>query len=236
MITPRLPEIDPKRYLPSSRSVAFRKEWWARAGGYPEWLRTGEDLVFDFALLRAGARLQFAPEALVGWSPQSSLRGFFWQYWHYARGDGHGHLWPWRHAARYGAYVLGGALLALSRRRAAVRPVLAAAIATHMRRYVWRVLDERPLSGPVGTVAAVGLVPVVVVIGDVAKMLGYPLGLWERAKAGSPERLQAAAICSHRTPGHAASLPGLSGRFAPKREMHELPARDREGHGPDEDP
>ena len=124
VVTPRLPEIDPERYLPSSRSLAFRKQWWERAGGYPEWLRAGEDLVFDFALLRAGARLHFAPDAVVWWSPQSSLRGFFWQYWHYARGDGHGHLWPWRHAARYGSYALGGALLALSCRRGAIRPLL----------------------------------------------------------------------------------------------------------------
>ena len=29
----------------------------------------------------------------------------------------------------------------------------------------------------------------IVVVGDLAKMLGYPLGLLERARAGSPERL-----------------------------------------------
>src|SRR5690606_26325181 len=45
LITPQLPEIEPERFLPSSRSVAFRKEWWLRVGGYPEWLRHCEDLV-----------------------------------------------------------------------------------------------------------------------------------------------------------------------------------------------
>src|SRR5262249_44669134 len=31
-------EIDPEKFLPSSRSVAFTKEAWRAAGGYPEWL------------------------------------------------------------------------------------------------------------------------------------------------------------------------------------------------------
>ena len=47
VITPQLEEIDPDRFLPSSRSVAFRKDWWERVGGYPEWLRHCEDLVLD---------------------------------------------------------------------------------------------------------------------------------------------------------------------------------------------
>src|SRR3954447_12257028 len=48
---PTLPveaDIHPERFLPSSRSVAFRRAAWERVGGYPEWLDYGEDLVFDF--------------------------------------------------------------------------------------------------------------------------------------------------------------------------------------------
>ena len=47
--------------------------------------------------------------------------------------------------------------------------------------------------------AAYGLIPVVIVVGDVAKMIGYPQGLWERWRAGGPGGLERAAIRSHRS-------------------------------------
>src|SRR5258708_3452189 len=37
-------DVKPQRFLPSSRSVAFRRGAWAAAGGYPEWLDYCEDL------------------------------------------------------------------------------------------------------------------------------------------------------------------------------------------------
>src|SRR5689334_3608252 len=49
---PDLTDVRPDRFLPSSRSVLFRRSAWERAGGYPEWLDYCEDLVFDLALQR----------------------------------------------------------------------------------------------------------------------------------------------------------------------------------------
>jgi glycosyltransferase involved in cell wall biosynthesis len=37
-VLPSLEEIDGEQFLPSSRSIAFRKEAWRAVGGYPEWL------------------------------------------------------------------------------------------------------------------------------------------------------------------------------------------------------
>ena len=37
-VLPALEDIRPQTFLPSSRSVAFRKEAWDKVGGYPEWL------------------------------------------------------------------------------------------------------------------------------------------------------------------------------------------------------
>src|SRR5690606_37508089 len=154
---PQLPEIEPERFLPSSQSVAFRKEWWLRVGGYPEWLRHCADLVFDLALQRAGARLAFAPAARVGWHARPSLGRFYRQYFDYARGDGHAHLWPARHAARYVAYAAGALLLATTLMTAAAPGtpplfalvpalLLAAGIAAHFRRFArraWRLRRSR---------------------------------------------------------------------------------------------
>jgi glycosyltransferase involved in cell wall biosynthesis len=198
VITPRRRDVAEDGFPPSSRSVAFRKEWWERVGGYPAWLRAGEDLVFDFRLRELGARFAFAPDAIVSWYPRPTLRDFFAQYRHYARGDGHGHLFFRRHAIRYGAYAAGLALAARSRRSPAARLLLAAGVFLHMRKFLRRVGEEEPFDGPLGAVAAYGLTPVIVVVGDVAKMVGFPQGLWERRRAGGPEGLQAARIESHR--------------------------------------
>ncbi len=68
---PALQDIKPTTFLPSSRSVAFRKSAWQVAKGYPEWLDYSEDLIFDFALRAAGCRFVFAPRARVFFSPAS---------------------------------------------------------------------------------------------------------------------------------------------------------------------
>jgi glycosyltransferase involved in cell wall biosynthesis len=198
VITPRRPDLPADGFPPSSRSVAFRRDWWERVGGYPEWLRTCEDLVFDFELRRRGARFAFADDAIVSWYPRPTLAAFFSQYRAYARGDGHAHLWASRHAARYGAYAFGAALAARARRSPAAAPALALGVALHLAPFARRVRDERPVAGPLEMAAAYALVPAIVVTGDVAKMTGYPQGLWERWRAGEPEGLAASRIASPR--------------------------------------
>jgi glycosyltransferase involved in cell wall biosynthesis len=203
IITPRLPDVDPETFLPSSRSVAVRREWWERVEGYPAWLRACEDLVFDMRLRDAGAAFAFAPDAVVRWRPRSTLRGFFAQYRHYARGDGHALLYARRHAVRYSAYASGAALALAGRRRRGPRALLAAAVATYMRRFWRRVHAERPFETPAGMAAAYALTVPIVVVGDVAKMLGYPQGRWERRRAGGEAGLERLAMRSHRAAGAA---------------------------------
>ena len=186
VITPQLEEIDPDRFLPSSRSVAFRKDWWERVGGYPEWLRHCEDLVFDLELRRAGARFTFRPDAVVTWRARPSLGRFFRQYFDYARGDGHAHLWLHRHAARYSSYACGLALLGRARQSNSARLALALGMTAHLGKYARRVHRRPPSTSVGGQLTGLAFSPVIVVTGDIAKMLGYPLGLYERAVGKYP--------------------------------------------------
>jgi glycosyltransferase involved in cell wall biosynthesis len=181
---PEAEEIDPTRFLPSSRSVAFRRGAWEAAGRYPEWLDYCEDLLFDFGLRERCGPVRFQPRAVVRFRPRSSPWAFFKQYYCYARGDGKAGLWPGRHAIRYGTYLAGAALAGhalagrgprWTRRFAAL--FLVGGVVIYVRRPLIRLAHQS------GSVSAFGraapLAPLIRVIGDVAKMLGYPPGaLW----------------------------------------------------------
>ena len=181
---PLVDEIDPRKFLPSSRSVAFRRGVWERVGGYPEWLDYGEDLVFDLALRAAGARFTFAPEAIAHFRPRPDLRAFFFQYYRYARGDGKADLWRRRHAIRYTSYTVGALALLLGIwYKGAWLALLAASLA-----YLYQPYRRLWLLGrkwPCRNVLCAGLlVPVIRAVGDVAKMIGYPVGIWWRLNRG----------------------------------------------------
>jgi GT2 family glycosyltransferase len=192
-VLPALDEVDPRTFLPSSRSVAFRKEAWRDAGGYPEWLDYCEDLVFDFALREQGKRFAFAPEAVAHFRPRPDLRSFYVQYYRYARGDGRADLWRNRHAIRYATYTLGPALAAWSwtnkgtaAGKLGLLGMVAAAAAYTYRPYrrLWPML--KGLS-PGQVAYALALVPLIRLVGDVAKMVGYPVGvLWRLRRQARP--------------------------------------------------
>ena len=189
-VLPQVQEVKADTFLPSSRSVAFRKTAWERIGGYPEWLDYCEDLVFDFRLRDLYGPFHFAPEATVHFRPRSSLRDFFKQYYQYARGDGKADLWRVRHAVRYLTYLVAGpALVALALFHSAWwgLALLAGAAAYTITPYrrLWPMLAAY---GPFDRMKALLLVPVIRVVGDVAKMIGYPVGLvWRWRNRHRPE-------------------------------------------------
>ncbi len=177
---PEAHEIVPDAFLPSSRSVAFTKAAWEVVGGYPEWLDYCEDLVFDLALREAGFRFAWSPKALVYFRPRPNLGAFWRQYYRYARGDGKADLWRARHAIRYGAYLSGSAVLWGGLQRPWLWALLALGTALHLYRPYRRLWTKLgPLS--LGERAkAAAWVPVLRAVGDVAKMVGYPVGVWWR--------------------------------------------------------
>ncbi len=179
---PRLDEIDPQTFHPSSRSVTFSRRAWQAIGGYPEWLDYCEDLLFDFALREAGFTFAFNQNAVVHFRPRPTLRAFFKQYYRYARGDGKADFWRYRHALRYAFYLLACPLLtALTLlQHPAWLLVLIGILAASMYRPYRRLaphLRDLPWEG---RLRACAWVPLIRWTGDIAKMLGYPVGVWWR--------------------------------------------------------
>lgn len=169
-------EVRSDRFMPSSRSIAFRRSAWDRAGRYPEWLEVGEDMYLNKEMLRAGAHRVFVPDAIVRWKLRSDLRGFLRQYFRYAQGDGIAGMYPRRHALRFAAYLGSTALIVASFRWPAllVLPGVGALwwMLVPYRRMLRR-LRSRRISGFL-------ILPVLEIMMDAAKMAGYLAGRFHR--------------------------------------------------------
>ncbi len=178
-VLPQLSDIQPRTFMPSSRSVAFTKAAWQAVGGYPEWLDFCEDLVFDFALRDLCGPFAFAPQAIAHFRPRSTLRAFFKQYYQYARGDGKARLFFRRHLIRYLTYLVAAPLILLAGWQ--VSPTwwglyllaLPFMFFTPYKRLV-RLWGHLTLTQ---RVKAAAWIPVIRITGDVAKMFGYPVGV-----------------------------------------------------------
>jgi len=80
-------EIDEKKWLPSSRSFAFRKKVWVEVGGYPKHEIGGEDTRFVFNIIEKGYKIVITKKAVVYWRMRSPLKNFNRQFYLYAKGE-----------------------------------------------------------------------------------------------------------------------------------------------------
>lgn len=98
---PNLDDIDTDTFLPSSRSIAFRKSCWEKVGGYPEHLRLcGEDTLFDLRLKNVGCNFVFNPKAVVYWEMRDNLTDLLRQYYMYGFGEGEAGIFVKKYLAR----------------------------------------------------------------------------------------------------------------------------------------
>ena len=180
-VLPEVRDVHPATYLPSSRSVAFRRAAWQAVGGYPEWLDFSEDVVFDLALRRRFGPFCFVPEALVDFRPRGSLGALARQYFQYARGDGKADLFPRQHAVRYFAYLVVAPLLIYAALTVSPWLWLAGLVAglAYLRLPLLRLWPQLASLTPGQRLRALLYVPLIRLTGDLAKMTGYPFGvLW----------------------------------------------------------
>jgi glycosyltransferase involved in cell wall biosynthesis len=237
-VLPLAAEVNLATFLPSSRSVAFRKAAWEAVGGYPEWLDYCEDLVFDFRMremassqkvvhsgetsqrvsqnssltepsatsqlpvsrlstidYRLSTTFAFAPAARVAFRPRGTWRSFFTQYYRYARGDGKADLWRRRHAIRYATYLLALPIgIALGLLNPLGWLLLLAGGTLYLRQPYRRlaVLIQNPVNAalvaaPLDRLKVWLLIPAIRIVGDIAKMLGYPAGWRWRLREKPPD-------------------------------------------------
>jgi glycosyltransferase involved in cell wall biosynthesis len=91
--------------IPSSRSLALKKQIWKKAGGYPEHIKCSEDMVFNIALQRAKAKFELATNAIVFWTLENNIWSNFKYFYRNALWDGIANIFPLRSMLKIGVYT-----------------------------------------------------------------------------------------------------------------------------------
>lgn len=87
-------EVEGRLIRPSSvASALMKRSVWKQVGGFPENLRSAEDLLFMRKIEGAGFRIARAPEALVHWQVEATAWRTFKRFIRYARNNMRAGLW-----------------------------------------------------------------------------------------------------------------------------------------------
>jgi glycosyltransferase involved in cell wall biosynthesis len=95
-------------------SALMRRRVWEDVGGFPEHLRSAEDLLFMNKIERAGFRIVRAPGAVVYWTIQPGLWTTFRRFVTYSRNNISAGLWRQWQATIFRRYALLGVIAAPS--------------------------------------------------------------------------------------------------------------------------
>jgi hypothetical protein len=99
--------VNPKTYLPATRSMLIEKKVWQDVGKFDESLNTSEDFIFAMKIKTASVPILFTPQAVVKWKPPTSVLQFTRTILSFAACDmAAGVLRP-KVVTVYGRYLLG---------------------------------------------------------------------------------------------------------------------------------
>lgn len=176
--------FDPASFLPSARSVAFKKEVWEKVGGYDEKLeKGGEDTKFFISCVKTGIRIARVGDAKVIWEETKyfTLRDFFLKIFNYAKGDAKTKIWIYpipgimSHNIKifyiFIRYLLGISLLIYSFTNPLFFWPLAGLFVLYIFWSVWKFKDI------VNSWKVRVWIPIIQIISDIAVMMGFASGL-----------------------------------------------------------
>ena len=81
-------------FLPSTRSIAFRKKVWEEIGGFPdERKNSAEDTYFNYSALKLGMKYARVKNAIVEWGMPDTIPNFQLKIYNYAKWDAKSKVW-----------------------------------------------------------------------------------------------------------------------------------------------
>ena len=171
-------------FLPSTRSMAFRKSAWEEIGGFPEGKgNSAEDTDFNYKAVKLGLKYARVKTATVEWGVPLSLKGFFEKIQAYAKWDARYGIWwhPSQHFASHNIraalvlfrYAVGLALFMLSL-KFSLLPLLIILILLYL---IW---SYRKVFIEFGDIRIAVWGPVLQIVSDMAVMSGFISGILGR--------------------------------------------------------
>jgi hypothetical protein len=144
-------------------------------------------VVFDLKMREKYGPFVFVPEAVVHFRPRQSLIAFARQYYLYARGDGKANLFPRLHAVRYFSYLIAAPLLIYAALTVSGWLWLlgVAAGLAYIRLPLRRIGSRLKELSRLDKLKVLLYIPLIRIVGDVAKMIGYPAGVMWRMRRRS---------------------------------------------------
>lgn len=168
--------INSEEFLPASRSMAFKKTIWERAGRFPERFSNNEDYVFANKLKYIGARIFFKKDAIVNWQPLNSLHKAFKMFFRFALGDSESGILRQKAVFIFVRYIFLFYLLLLSFIERSFIPLYIAAIGLVVY-VIWAVKKNYRY---VNNLGAVFFLPLLQFVSDFAVIIGTSLGFIKR--------------------------------------------------------
>jgi hypothetical protein len=102
-----LDRIDPESFLPASRSMAFKKSIWEKAGGFDEKFSHNEDYVFAKRLKKINVNIVFEKKAIAYWIPRNDIKDSFVMFYRFALGDAEANIFRPKVVFIFLRYILG---------------------------------------------------------------------------------------------------------------------------------
>lgn len=100
-------KLNPDDFLPATRSIAFTRIIWEKAGGFEERFSHNEDYVFARKLKEIGAKIVFAKKAIVYWLPRNTYKSAYIMMWRFALGDAEANIWRTKVLLLFARYFVG---------------------------------------------------------------------------------------------------------------------------------
>lgn len=99
-------KINPKNFIPTTRSVLLTKQTWEKLGGFNEKLSLNEDFEFFYKAKQQNLKFAFTKDALVGWLPRRNLVEFSKMIFRFAQGDVQAGIIRSKVQLLFGRYIL----------------------------------------------------------------------------------------------------------------------------------
>lgn len=166
-------QVNSRKFLPASRSMAFRKSIWKKAGGFPEEFSNNEDYVFAKTLNKINANIVFEKNAIIYWMPRDDIKNAFIMFYRFAKGDAQSHVLRFKVLMLFVRYIIG--LLLVACFLVSKSYLILNALYLILMAYIfWSVIKNY---GYIKRWQAIFILPVLQFTSDIAVIIGTIIGL-----------------------------------------------------------